>query len=165
MSIYLSELFYSLYCLCICITSFGTFPVLPVSHPIPAFYDEIPTFYADIPCYLGLYTLYCAWCVGWGGGEGWGVPCVARMRLQPCTWCYQGVHFNLLARYPIPGPSPAPVPAGEWGAELRKSSVSKISQRLFRCVHLPTLKSSIRIEESWKDLKIRAIGYQKSVTT
>ena len=61
-------------------------------------------------------------CVGGG-------PCVDTRHLQPRTWCYQGAQFNLLARYLIPGPSPDPVPAGDWGAELCRSSVSRTSQR------------------------------------
>ena len=72
-----------------------------------------------------------------GGGEGGG-PCVDRSHLQPHTCCYPGVQFNLLARFLIPGPSTAPVPAGNWGAELRGSSVSRTSQRRLRCVHLLT---------------------------
>ena len=32
-----------------------------------------------------------------GGGEGVS-PCLAMSRLQPRTWCYPGVQFNLLAR-------------------------------------------------------------------
>ena len=123
-------LFYSLCCLCLCVPSFGTFPVFPVSRPIPDFYAKIPDFYANIPCYLGLYARYCTCCTGG--------PCVARRRLQPRTWCYPGVQFNLLSRSPILGPSVAPVPAGDWGAELCGSSMSRTSQRRSRCVRLTT---------------------------
>ena len=48
------------------------------------------------------------------------------------------MQFNLPNRFPIPDPSLAPIPAGDWGAELRRSSVSRTSQRLLRCVQLPT---------------------------
>ena len=41
-------------------------------------------------------------------------------------------------RFPIPDPSPAPVPAGDWVAELRGSSASRTSQRRLLCVFLPT---------------------------
>ena len=58
--------------------------------------------------------------------QGGGVPCVARRRLKPCMWCYPSVQFNLLVRSPIPGPSPAPIPTGDWGAELCVSSVSTV---------------------------------------
>ena len=54
-------MFYSIYCLCTSVHSFGTFPVFPASRPIPDFYAEIPAFYANIPCYLGFYARYCAW--------------------------------------------------------------------------------------------------------
>ena len=47
------------------VPSFGSFPVLPVSCPIP-------DFYADIPCYLGFYERYRAWRTV--GGEGGGSP-------------------------------------------------------------------------------------------
>ena len=103
----------------------GSFVFFLVSCPIPTFYAEIPAFYANIPCYLGFYAWYHVWCAV-GGGEG---PCVDRRRLQPCMWCYLCVYFNLLVRSPIPGPSPAPVPTGDWGAEIRGSSVCRTSQR------------------------------------
>ena len=105
----------------------------PVSCPIPDFYAKIPAFYADILCYLRFYTRYHTWCVMVGGG-----PCVERRRLQTCTWCYPSVQFNLSDQSPIPGPSPAPVPAGYWGAELRGSSMIRTPQRRLRCIRLPT---------------------------
>ena len=92
----------------------------------PVFYVEIPAFSANIPCYPRFYARYHAWCTG--------VTCVARSRLQTCTWCYLLVQFNLLARSPIPGPSPDLVPAGDWRAELRISSVSRTSKRRLQCV-------------------------------
>ena len=58
-----------------------------------------------------------------------GVPCVARRLLQTCTWCYPGFQFNLLAQSLIPDPSQVPVPVGDWGAKLRRSSVSRTLQR------------------------------------
>ena len=73
-----------------------------------------------------------------GGGRGCGGPCVDSRRLQPRTWCYPGMQFNLSVRFLIPGPSPAPVPARDWGAELRGSSVSRTLQRRLRCVCLST---------------------------
>ena len=100
--------------------------ILPLSCPIP-------DFYANIPCYLGLYMRYRAWCVGGGGGT-----CVASSSLQPRTWCYLGVQFNLLAQSPIPGACPAPIPTGDWGSKLRGSSVIRTLQRRLRCVRLPT---------------------------
>ena len=89
-------LVYSLYCLCLWGPSFRAFIVFPVSCPIPAFYAKVPAFYADIPCYLGFYTRYRAW---YTGGS-----CVDRRRLQPLTWCYPDVQFNLLAlpRFQVP---------------------------------------------------------------
>ena len=112
---------------------FQAFPVFLVSRPIPAFYSKIPAFYANIPCYLGFYAQDTAWCaVGGGGGQ-----CVAMWSLQPRLWCYPGVQFNLKSQSPIMGLIPAPVPVGDWGAELRGSSVSRTSQRRLRCVLLP----------------------------
>ena len=70
-----------------------------------------------------------------GGGGG---PCVARRRLRPLTWCYPGVHFNVIYWYPIPGPILASVPAGDWRYDLHGSSVSRTLQRRLQCVHLPT---------------------------
>ena len=70
-----------------------------------------------------------------GGGGG---PCVARRHMQPRTWCYPGLQFNLIVQSLIPDPSMDPVPAGDWGAELRRSSVSRTSQRRLRCFRLPT---------------------------
>ena len=54
-----------------------------------------------------------------------GGTCVARRRLHPCVRCYPGVEFNLLARSLIPGPIPAPIPAGDLGAEIYGLSVSR----------------------------------------
>ena len=130
-------LVYSLCCIYLCISIFGEFPVFPVSCPIPDFNAKITALNANIPCYLGFYARYYAWCA-MGGGKG-RVPCVAMMRLQLLTWCYPGVQFNLPARFLILGPSPAPVPAGDWEAEIRRSSLSRTSQRQLRCVCLPTL--------------------------
>ena len=117
-------LYYLLCCLFLCVSYLGAFPVFPVSRTIPAFYAKIPAFYADIPCYLGFYAWYCAWCAV-GGGR----PCVARRHLKPHMWCYPGVQFNLPDRSPIPGPSLDPVTAGDWGADLRGSYVSRTLQR------------------------------------
>ena len=65
--------FYSIFCLCLCVSSFRAFPVSRFSCPIPAFYADIPDFYANIPCYLGCYAQYCVWCTmgGWGGFPMW----------------------------------------------------------------------------------------------
>ena len=93
-----------------------------------------PCFYANIPCYLGFYSRYRAWC---NGGRERGVPCVDRRRLQPLQWCYPVVQFNLPSRSPILDPSPAPVPVGDWEAELRGSSVSRTSQQRLQCAHFP----------------------------
>ena len=69
---------YSLCCRRLCISSFGAFPVLLISRPIPDFYAKIPDFYAAIMCYLGFYAQYRAWCAvggavgrGRGGSFGW----------------------------------------------------------------------------------------------
>ena len=94
-----------------------------------------------------------------GGGGGWGT-CVARMRLQPHTWCYPGVQFNLIAWYPIPGPSLVPVPVGDWGAELRELSMSGTLQQQFWCVRLPTLvlaKGFLLFSLPWLDSVERAL--------
>ena len=125
-------LFYLLCCIFLCVPSFGTFSIFPVSRPIPDFYAKIPTFYANILCYLVFYVWYRAWCAEVGGG-----PCVARRLLQPHTWCYQGMQFNLLAQYLIMGLGPAPIPVGHWAAELCESSMIRTSQRRLRCVRLP----------------------------
>ena len=101
----------------------SAYPLLgrfPFSRPIPDFYAKIPAFYANIPCYLGFYAWYRAWCAVRGARWRWGVgrrgegPCVARRCLHPRTWCYPDVQFNLPSRFLIPGPSPAPVLAGDW---------------------------------------------------
>ena len=68
-----------------------------------------------------------------GGG-----PCMARRRIRPRTWCYLGVQINLLSQFPILGPIPAPVPAGDWRAGFHRSSVIRTSQRWLQCVRLPT---------------------------
>ena len=73
-----------------------------------------------------------------GGVGGGGVPCVDRRHLRPRTWCYLGVQFNLISQSAILGPIPAPVPAGDWGAELRGSSISRTLQWKLRCIRLPT---------------------------
>ena len=117
-------------------------------------YLSLRTLFRDVSCLLGLLSNTCflrrnICFVRWypvlpgilhevprvvrGGG-----PCVAMMRIQPCTWCYQGVQFNLLSWSLIPGPRPAPVPAGDWGADLCGSSVSRTSQHWLRCARLPT---------------------------
>ena len=120
---YETLLIYSLCCLCLCLSSFGAFHVFLVSRPIPDFYTKIPAFYANITCYRGFYARYYVWCAVGGGG-----PCVARGCLQPFIWCNSGVQFNMLDRFMVPGPSPAPVPAGDWVVKLRGSSVSRTSQ-------------------------------------
>ena len=63
---------------------------------------------------------------------------MAMWHLQLHTWCYPGVQFNLLAESPILGASPAPVPTGDWGAELGGSSVSRTLLQQLQCVRLPT---------------------------
>ena len=91
--------------------------------------------------------------------RGGGGPCMASRRLQPLTWCYPGVRFNLLARSPIPVPIPVPVLAGDWWAELNGSSVSRTSKRWFRCVRLPTpvlAKGFLNFYLPWLDLIDRA---------
>ena len=132
---YVTFLFYLLCCICLCVSPFRAFPVFLVFCPITDFYAKIPTFYANIPCYLVFYMWYCAWCAVGGGGGG---PCVARSHIQPCKWWYPGVQFILPSRSSIMGPSLAPVPAGDWGAELHRSSVSRTLQRRLGCVRLPT---------------------------
>ena len=74
----------------------------------------------------------------WGGREGQGNPCVARSYLQPHIWCYLGVQFNLPAWFRIPGPSPDPVPAGDWISYPCRSSVIRTSQRRLWYVRLRT---------------------------
>ena len=71
-------IFYSLCCCiyvssCICVSSFRSFTVFPVSRLITAFYAEIPALCANIPCYLGFYMRYhtrCATGRGWRGTLG-----------------------------------------------------------------------------------------------
>ena len=77
-----------------------------------------------------------------GGG---GVPWVAWRRLQPRTWFYPGVRFNLPIRFLIPDTNPDPVPAGDWGAELRGSFVNSTSQRQLQFVrlHNPVLAKGV----------------------
>ena len=89
-------LFFS--CCRLCISSFGSFPISPVSHPIPDFYAKISALYADIPCYLGFYVRYrarCATGMGWGY-LGWSGGILGLVRVfnqawiltwQPDSWC------------------------------------------------------------------------------
>ena len=78
------------------------------------------------------------------GGDG-GVPCVARRRPQTRTYTYPGVQFNLTDQLLIPDPSPAPVPAGDWRAQLRGSSVSRTLQWRLLFVRLltPVLEKAV----------------------
>ena len=105
--------------------------------------SRFPVFPSN-PCFLRRYpvlprVLHVVPRMVRGGRAGGGVgPCVARRRLQPRTGCYPGVQFILPARSPIPGPSPATILVGDWGAELRRSSVSRTSQQRLHCVRLPT---------------------------
>ena len=63
-------LFYSVCWCCLCVSSFGEFPVFSVSCLIHDFYANIPDFYANILCGLGFYVLYRAWCAV-GGVPVW----------------------------------------------------------------------------------------------
>ena len=99
-----------------------------------------------MPKYLIFIPIYCATKgstlsttrgARWGGVEEGGLYGVMR-RLQPHTWCYPGVQFNLPAWSSIPGPSLAPFPVGDLGAELCGSSVSRTSQQWLRCFRSPT---------------------------
>ena len=81
-------LFYSLCCPCICVSSFGAFPVFPGSRPIPDFYSKIHAFYANIMHYLGFHAQYCAWCtVGGRGVPMWlgGVCSLVRGATWACS--------------------------------------------------------------------------------
>ena len=72
-----------------------------------------------------------------GGAVGGGGSWVVRRLLNPRTWCYPGMQFNLPAWFPILGPSLAPVPAGDWGAEIHGSSVGRTLQRRLWSIRLP----------------------------
>ena len=61
------------------------------------------------------------------------VKTIARV----CARNYSGVQFTALSRGLIPGPSPVPGPAEDWGDKLRGSCRSMNSQPLFRSVDLP----------------------------
>ena len=66
-------------CCCICVSSFGLFPVFPFSRLIPAFKADITDLYAKIPCYLVFYMQYCTRCASEGGRDK--VPWVAWRHL------------------------------------------------------------------------------------
>ena len=63
-------LFYSVCWCCLCVSSFGEFPVFSVSCLIHDFYANIPDFYANILCGLVFFVLYRAWCAV-GGVPVW----------------------------------------------------------------------------------------------
>ena len=65
---------------------------------------------------------------GMGGSLGWRGSILGLL----------GVYFNLPTRFPIPAPIPALFPAGDWGAELRRSFVSKTLQQRLRFDRLAT---------------------------
>ena len=106
-------LVYSLCCLCLCVSSFGAFPVfrLPVRSLIsmPKSLLFTPISHATKGSTRGT-ACGARWGVRrWGDGG----PCVARRCLQPRSWCYPVVQFNMLDRFMIMGTSPDPVPAGD----------------------------------------------------
>ena len=55
---------------------------------------------------------------------GGGVTRVAKSRSRMCAQNYSGAKVIVPAQGQIPGPSAAPGPVGDWGVELRGSSVS-----------------------------------------
>ena len=59
------------------------------------------------------------------GGEG-GVVQVAIFFERVCAGNYSGARFTALSRGSIPGPSPVPGPAGDWGDKLRGSCGSTV---------------------------------------
>ena len=72
-------------------------------------------------------------------GRRWvGVPWVYWRRPWFHTFFYPGVQFKMSTRLPISDPSPAPVPAGDWGAYLRGLFVNRTSHWWLRFVSLPT---------------------------
>ena len=96
---------YLLCCLCLCIPSFGVFPVFPVSRPIPALYAKISVFFANIPCCLGFYTWYSAWCTQGGGVHVWlgGVCSLVRGVTRACSLtCQPDPQFGVPVRLPFP---------------------------------------------------------------
>ena len=114
--------------LCTLFWDISCFPILPSN---PCFLRQNPWFLRRSTVLPGILRALRRVVHGRG-------PCVARRRLQPRKGCYPGVQFNLLARSPIPGPRPASVLAGDWGADLRGSSVSRTLQRRFLCIRLST---------------------------
>ena len=70
--LYMTLLFYSL-CCCLCVSSFGSFPVFLFSRSTPTFYANIPDLYAKIPCCLVFYMQYHERCANGEGGSMGGV--------------------------------------------------------------------------------------------
>ena len=105
----------------------------------------------------------------WGGGA-W----ATCRRPWPHTCLKTGVQFSLPTRFLIPDPSPAPVPAGYWGAELRGSFVNRTPPRRLRfnrlqtpvlakgvfTLYLPWLDSIERVRPGIPSLALRPLRAQ-----
>ena len=77
-----------------------------------------------------------------GSGEGdW----VAWRRPWPHMCFKPSVQFNLPTWFLIPDPSLAPIPAGDWGAEIFGSFVNMILYRWLQlfCVHPPVIAKGV----------------------
>ena len=112
-----------LLCYCICwfpfVSPFGLFSIFG---PISSLYAEVTHFFP--PCVIS--------CAQWADGVGGGaVAWVAWSCSWLCAKIYASARFNVPTRCSIPGPSPAPCPAGECGVKFRVSYVSMISQPRF----------------------------------
>ena len=93
-------LVYSICYLCLCVSSFGAFPVFQFSRPISALYTKITS-------YLGFYARYCMWCVvgGEGGYPVWlgGVYSLVRGVTWACSLTYQtDYRLRVPVRIPFP---------------------------------------------------------------
>ena len=128
-------LFYYLRCR-LCVSSFWSVSYFFLFPSNPWFLHQYPWLLLQTPLLILFYVFYRTQSVQLGGWGGF--PWVAWRSSWPCTRFYLGVRFNPPKRFPITDPSPACFPTGDWGVELRGSSVSSISWPQFRFDRLPT---------------------------
>ena len=115
---------------------FRVISCFPVFLSDPCFLRQYPCFLCRNPLLLIFHVLYPAWCAS---GEWGGVPWVAWRHSWPRTCFYADMLFNPLTQVPIPDPSPAPFPTGDWGVEIYRSYVSRTSRPRLLFNRLPTL--------------------------
>ena len=71
---------------------------------------------------------------------------MGKNRSWVLTRNYSGARFIVPTRGPMPGPSPAPGTAGDWGVEFRRSCVRMTMKQFVHLFHNKSSKSVLKLQ-------------------